>query len=252
MATTVTAFYEIPSKFHSSQYWDWIANFSQVVKERLVIFTSPDLVDRFNILFPNAVIIQKRFEDLHHSKYYNDYEKSLDMDYQKGHSIELYIIWAEKVKFIMEAIKENPFNTEKFVWCDIGIFRQRQFFHLFKDFPKPSNIPDDKMTFLKLENFTMDNLIPDSYGIIGQNYMRNDVRIGGGIQGGNANAWKIYNDKWDAMLQRYFKAGRFAGQDQCIIGSIYLENTDLFNIVTPRSYGDGSDLWFYLLYHFSL
>lgn len=256
LATVVTAFYEIPSKFHSEQYWIWIKNFISVVEGPIVLFTSSDLVVRFKELIPESrrdriVIIVKEFKDLHHNKFRNEYQKSLDLDYQKGHSIDLYIIWAEKVKFVMKAIEINPFNTDRFVWCDIGIFRQTHLFNLFKGFPQSEYIPFGGMTFLMLGEFTESDKKPDRFGIKGQNYFENAVRLGGGVQAGTVMSWKVYNEKWDDLLCRYFTVGKFAGQDQCIIGSIYLENPDLFNIVKPKSYGVNSDPWFYMLYYLS-
>jgi hypothetical protein len=50
------------------------------------------------------------------------------------------------------------------------------------------------------------------------------------------------------MLQRYFIAKRFAGQNQCIMGSIYLENPELFNLIrVDKDYH--ASKWEYLLYY---
>lgn len=241
MATVVTAFYEIPSKFPKEKYWKWFDNFAEIPCN-LVIFTSPNLVSKFSELrkkYENkTVIIPLEYDKLYHYQFYNLYKKHYDMDYYKAHSPELYIIWAEKVKFVTQAIAWNPFSTDKFVWCDSGAFRNPG----QGSFPNPDKIVSGKMNFLLLENFTdqdRKSIIP------GQTY--GTVRIGGGIQGGDKDTWLKYEKLWDEMLAKYFKANRFAGQDQCIIGSVYLENPELFHLINAST--EGGDMWFHLLWY---
>lgn len=249
--TVVSAFYEIPSKFPSSQYWKWIQNFCEIPFD-LVLFTSPNLVEKFKVLRKdrkNTKIIALDFKKLEHYKFYNIYQKHHEIDYYKKiHSPELYILWAEKLKFVMRAIEKNYFDTDVYIWCDIGIFRETQFLETFKTFPKYESIVKDKMNFLMLQPFSQQNLVKDKFGLVGQRY--GEIRLGGGIHGGGVDAWKEYEKLWDSTLQRYFQAGRFAGQDQCVMGTIFLENSHLFNIITPKDYG--GDPWFYLLYHWSI
>src|SRR5581483_1256541 len=140
--TVVTAYYEIPSKFTPEYYWSWISNFLCNIPCNLIVFTSSNLVSRIAKLrskFQNTVIASKEFNQLYHSMYIDTYEEHKKKDYQIRHTPELYIIWAEKVKFIMEAINLNPFKSDIFIWCDIGIFRETQFLSRFKSFPSLSD-----------------------------------------------------------------------------------------------------------------
>jgi hypothetical protein len=241
MTTVVTAFYEIKSKFTPEKYWNWIRFFMQIPCN-LVLFTSPDLVDRFKSMREDIHIIPLEFEKLYHYKYYEKYLEHTKLDYNKSHTPELYIIWAEKTKFVQKTIELNPYNSQKFVWCDIGVVRQPQFLHVFKNFPKTDKIVEDKMNFLLLQPFTE---LEKQEGYF--NYGK--VRIGGGIHAGGIDIWKKYDKLWDEMLEHYFEDNRFAGQDQLIIGSIYLKNPDMFHLIIPKSYG--GDPWFYLLYYWS-
>jgi len=241
MTTIVTAFYEMSSKFSSDKYWKWFMNFAQVPCN-LVVFTSLNLVNKvLSIRSSNIHVIPVEFKDLYHYRFIEKYREHYKKDYYKNHSPELYIIWAEKVKFVIKTILLNPFNTEKFVWCDFGAFRTSQ---KHNGFANASKIVDNKMNFLLLEHFTAQDKII-SNGIMGQPY--GTVRLGGGIQGADKNTWLIYEKLWDEMLQRYFNTGRFAGQDQCIIGSIYLEHPELFELIKAKT--DYGDEWFYLLWY---
>lgn len=249
--TVVTSYYEIRSKFSNKQYWKWIENFC-IIPCHLVIFTSADLVEKFKILRSDFIgkttVISLKFEDLYHYQYIEKYREYYNRDYNKSHSPDLYVIWAEKVKFIMRAIQLNPFKSSKFVWCDIGCVREEKFINTLTYFPVAEKITGNKMNFLLLKKFTEQEYKNAESGILGQQY--GQIRFGGGIQGADIETWEKYNNLWDLMLQKYFKADRFAGQDQCIIGSIYLENPDLFYAITvSKDYIDNE--WFYLLHYWS-
>jgi hypothetical protein len=250
MATVVTAYYEIKSKFPSSRYWEWIKNFC-TIPFNVVIFTSPDLVEKFKQMrmqLPRqTVIVPLALEQFHHYQFIEQYRKHYAMDSNKSHSPELYMIWAEKVKFVMQAIHINPFKTDKFIWCDIGVVRQTQFLANYRTFPRADKM-SDKMNFLLLEKFTKQDRIGKN-GIPGQTY--GTIRLGGGIHGGDIKSWEKYDKLWDSTLQRYFSVGLFAGQDQCIMGTIYLEHPELFNIIIPSRKQQDGDPWFYLLLHFA-
>lgn len=255
MATVVTAFYEIPSKFPKQTYWQWFSNFANVPC-KMVIFTSPELADkikryRFNHK-EKTVIIPIPFSQLYHYSFLENYKREYEKDYNKSHSPELYIIWAEKVKFIMRAIELNPFHTDKFVWCDFGAFRSTPEEREYENFPNAEKIVNNKMNMLLLQDFLFTDLITDKDNLIGQKY--GAVRIGGGILGGDKEAWTKYDRLWDFWLKKYFKSGRFAGQDQCIIGSIYLMNQDFFHLIRPvleKGSKKKFDPWFYLLQYWN-
>jgi len=250
--TVVTAYYEINSKFPTSQYWKWINNFCSY-PFNLVIFTSPNLVEKFTTLRSvnaHTQIIPLEFNELFHYKYLDKYTQHYSADYNKSHSPDLYIIWAEKIKFVMRAIELNPFKTDKFVWCDIGVFRQEKLFQRYsvERFPQYNKIVNGKINLLLLQDFQpRDYWEAHSGNIRGQRY--GDVRFGGGIQGADVDTWRKYEVLWDNMLRKYFENKRFAGQDQCIIGSIYLDNPDLFHTIRPSFKSEDGDPWFYLLLH---
>jgi len=250
MATVVTAFYEIKSKFTPQKYWNWISDFCKI-ECNLVIYTSPNLVDRLKEMrkefLDKTIIVPLSFQKLYHYKFIEEYKKHHVIDHHKNiHSPELYIIWAEKIKFVMRTIQINPFKSEKFVWCDIGVIREPQFLPVFKNFPKEDKIVNNKMNFLLLNEFSEQDK-KEINGIKGPVY--GSIRMGGGIHSGNILAWNRYNTLWDSSLQRYFKNNRFAGQDQMIMATIAIENPELFELIRPKDYG--GDPWFYLLYYWS-
>jgi hypothetical protein len=263
--TVVTAYYEMKSKFTTEKYWGWIRNFCKI-PFNVVIFTSTDLIGKMKDIRAshghgdkNTRIVPLEFSDLeHYKKYKNLYTLHHNLDNLKRiHSPELYIVWAEKVKFIMKAIELNHFNSNKYVWCDIGAFRLEKFMNdgTYLTFPRYDKIVDGKINWLLLQDFTESD-IKFRNNLIGQEY--GAVRLGGGIQGGDVESWKKYEKLWDDALSRYFQNYRFAGQDQCIMGTIFLEEmaktggqSQLFHIVRPPPENVCIDPWFYLLQHWS-
>ena len=137
--TVVTAYYEIKSKFTPEKYWQWINNFCNNPFS-VVIFTSENLVERFNTFrrkySDKTKIVSIPFEELYHYKFKNIYEEHRKKDTESKHTSDLYIIWAEKIKFVMRAIELNPFNSNNFIWCDIGAFRLENLLIRYKTFPR--------------------------------------------------------------------------------------------------------------------
>ena len=42
-----------------------------------------------------------------------------------GHNRDLYTVWSEKTNFLKIAAEENQFNSEYFLWLDIGAVRHQ-------------------------------------------------------------------------------------------------------------------------------
>jgi hypothetical protein len=59
------------------------------------------------------------------------WEHQLDMDPEKRRhaSYQLFWIWLSKTWFVQQAVQRNYFNTDFFVWTDIGCFRHKVPFH---------------------------------------------------------------------------------------------------------------------------
>lgn len=72
-------------------------------------------------------------------------------------SIELTLIWNEKIFLIQKAIELNPFKSEYFMWMDAGIcsFRNKMPPNIqFPNINKLNNLPKDKFIYSSSHNFT--------------------------------------------------------------------------------------------------
>ena len=131
-STIVTAFFPLRSKHKLEDYRKWYANFLSL-QDTMVIFTTPEMVDVFKGLRTNAknrtffVPIQlneTRVAQIYDLKFW---EHQFDMDTEKRihKSYQLFQVWLSKSYFVVEAIKINPFQSQVFVWSDIGCFRSQ-------------------------------------------------------------------------------------------------------------------------------
>lgn len=82
-------------------------------------------------------------------------------------SIELNLIWNEKIFLIQKAIDLNPFNTEYFMWMDAGMcsFRHRTPPPIpFPNLNKLNKLPKDKLIYSSTQYFTYnDKFIKGKY-----------------------------------------------------------------------------------------
>ncbi len=245
--TLVTCYYKIPSKQSHEKYNEYITNFFENLNPdvNLVIFTSSDLIAYFHNFIKNKdniKIIVREFNDLFiKNKYNNIWEKQYEMDLLKycKRSYQCYIIWNSKVEFVLEVIKLNLFDTDKFIWIDIGCVRNKNCFEYFKNFGNYNKISNDKIDIVLLDGFKDHN----------QKFFVNEVHFSGAIFAGTKNTFIKYHELYYKKFDEYLDNNQFIGCDQQIISSVYLENTCFFNPILPLC--SNIDVWFYMIMYLS-
>ena len=143
----------------------------------------------------------------------------------------------------MKTVAElNPFDTEYFLWTDIGCFREKntQFIH----WPNTSKIPKDKMLLLSVFPFTKEEYdngetlesIPD--------FQYSEGRICAAIFGGTANSILDWHEKYYRMMDYFLSIDRFIGKDQNIMNSLVIHHKDIVQVV--KTDPNARNIWFYL------
>jgi hypothetical protein len=212
----------------------------------IVLFTSAEMVDILKTMRGDRPLycIVRPFEQIDSWILYQDEWKAqhaLDPE-ASIHSPELYAIWAAKPFFVNEAITVNPFQAEKFFWCDIGVFREGEpDIQILQNFPLASRLPTDRILLNSVLPLNDDDVVTRPDGIYGD-FLRRD-RIVGGLWGGDKHGCKRWLAAYESMLIRYFTAGRFAGKDQSVMLSALLENPTLATVVRCNTAGNP---WFHL------
>lgn len=247
-STIVTAYFKLPiSKASHEKYVEWMGNMLKI-DNPMVIFCDAQSKPTIESLRPQSaktVIIETTFKDFYTFKYSQAFIEHFKIDREShiGHNMFLYMIWSEKSHFLKRAIEMNPFNTEFFLWVDIGCFRvpNTQFLN-WPNNQKVAALDKSKILMLSVNPFTEEELECNSLSKLPSFQRLN--RIGGTIFGGYRDALLKWHDKYYEMLEYFISIDRFIGKDQSIMNSVYLLNRDLIQLVNwqPRC----RDPWFYL------
>lgn len=130
--TIVTAFFETRSKHSTEEFVAWMPTMLSL-RDAMVIFTSPDRVAQMKQFRSHAlnrtVIVSMNLSNLPLAVHYNTtfWQNQLDMDPEKRlhKSYQLFWIWLSKPWFVKEAIRHNKFQSDVFLWSDIGTFMDK-------------------------------------------------------------------------------------------------------------------------------
>jgi len=146
--TCVSSFFPVYNKHHSLEcYPNWFKN-TLNINCPYVFFTDKntvELIKNFRKNLPTYYIICE-IQDFNTYKY----KDRMITDYFNCPSVELNLIWNEKIFMIQKASEINPFNSEWFKWIDAGICCYRDEPPPNKIFPnnyKLNTLPKDKFIF---------------------------------------------------------------------------------------------------------
>jgi hypothetical protein len=149
--TCVSGYWKIKNK-HGNSFNDWFNN-TLKINCPYVFFGDKEsiaLIKKYRKDFP-TYYIELNIEDFKTYKYKDN------MITNKTHcpSIELNLIWNEKIFLIQHALKINPFSSDFFMWIDAGICVYRNNIPPSIPFPnidKLNKLPEDKFIYSSTHN----------------------------------------------------------------------------------------------------
>jgi hypothetical protein len=236
-STIVTCYYKFKSKHSFQDYVFWINNFLKKINNNVVLFTDKKTEELLRCLIENKENIKvliREIEELPLAKKYNSsfWEKQEEMDESEKHANrtkECFIIWNSKINFVKEAIELNPFNSDKFIWNDIGSLRDKRDVN---NYPSYNKISKDKIDIILLNDFPR--------GFLGkEKFFRDNIYFSGSIFGGGKEIFLKFHDLYYKFFNAYVEKGLFIGCDQQIISSVYLKNPEVFNLIKSND-------WFFI------
>ncbi|OQV14469.1 hypothetical protein BV898_11311 [Hypsibius exemplaris] len=245
--TVVTAYYKIPSKHKSTEYDEWIGNFLPTIPCHLYVFTDEASVARVTDLrgpFMNRTkIIVIPFSELIEAKRMKMYQEQHRMDHENGYQTpQVYVVWNEKVHFLMKSIQDNVFDSDFFLWTDSGCFRDAERTKLVTTFPDTKTtlqlLGTKKVFFLEMGAFMAEDRKLGANGLPLKDF-RYDVRLAATIFGGHVSALRMYDKRYYETMELMRKEGRFIGKEQNIMSSVAVMYPELVKLVKPRPYLDG-------------
>ncbi|OQV14879.1 hypothetical protein BV898_10911 [Hypsibius exemplaris] len=256
--TVVTAYYRIPSKQKGAVYLKWMSNFLEVIPCHLYVFTearSEAKVKSRRASFSGTTkIVVREFSELEEVKRLEMWNKQKSLDHETFHTPELYALWNQKLHFLMEAIKENPFDSDYFLWTDIGSFRDKEQAEQLTSYPDTNTtatlLGTDKVFFLQMGDFLEEHRKIRWNGLPEKDF-QHGTGLAGTVLGGHANAIREYNQRYYETMKLMHDNGLFIGKDQNIMSTVAVLYPDLVKLVKPKYYLGGANLWFYSHYYFS-
>jgi hypothetical protein len=248
--TIVTCYYKIKSKHSPEKYDQWIANFLSTVQTNTVLFTSHDLqntlYDKCSEILKTCIkIIPLSLDDLPLAQKYRtlwDRQYEIDRQKQNGRTKECYILWNSKLWFLMQAIQENPFQSNKFVWTDIGCLRDlnSEIHTKLQKYPLYDNISETQLDIVLLRPFQEH-----------KQFFQDEIHFSGAIFGGHTGAIKKVHDMFYERFDMFIQEGLFVGCDQQTMASVYMTNPKMFHPIKPPQ-DTWIDPWFYLWQFYSV
>lgn len=228
-ATFVTCFYEFKSKHSVDEYRKWMKDTLVAIRSPIIVFTEskwePYILECRKGL-PTHVIIRPLSMLHSYATFQRHGEQQRQLDPERDiHNLNLYVVWNEKMKFMQEAYSMDLYQTQWYVWCDIGYFRSPE--SNMRSWPTSSKLcllPKDKITMAEPYK-------PTSV-----------IHVAAGMFLMHRSHLNLLCDRYYAKMSEMISNGEFAGVDQCVFKGMYPESLHLIRSVTD-------DPWFELKYH---
>jgi hypothetical protein len=252
--TVVTGYFRMASKHSTDEYDKWMSNML-AMQDCMVIFASPSMVPKITELRRGKEhrtrIIPTELDTVPAATDYSldFWQMQLNMDPEKAlhKSHELFWVWLSKAHFVAEAIKINPFESDLFVWCDIGSFREddygfkgaqvnwvmhpevvpaskilvmahtapRKFYEPFYESRKPLDVPPNRAP----GGVAADMLVTP--------WLQKDVTdtyVAGSHLAGHKKTWLEFEPHFEQTVSDYAARGLFVGEDQPVIQAACLNS----------------------------
>ena len=244
--TVVTAYYDIPSKFSNDTYFEWIELLLRTLNCNIVFFVENEtFMKKFQSFcsWPSRVVFKiVRKDDWSMLKrsgiaFWDDQLRMDPREVSLHKSFMLGAVWAEKMHFVRRAIEDNPFGSEKFLWCDAGIMRTS------KDANRAFLFACNEQV-ISANDFHLLQVGNDAGPVTSKWWIPStptDVRFGGGIFGAHRDVWLNIIPKYEAVLDEMAADGVCVFKDQTVWANLVLREPQRFSItVAPGK-------WFHLL-----
>ena len=156
--TCVSGYWKVKNK-HDNKFEDWFKN-TLKINCPYIFFgdeESIELVKKYRGNLP-TYYVKLNIEDFITYKYKN----KMVIDSRHCPSIELNLIWNEKIFMIQRSLKINPFSSNYFCWVDAGINVYREIkppSTYFPNLDKLNKLPKDKFIYCSSIELTLIDLI---------------------------------------------------------------------------------------------
>lgn len=218
MTTTCVSAYWVVKNKHDNKYNQWFKN-TLLVNCPYVFFSDKEginFIKQFRKDLPTHYI-ELEIKDFECYKYKDKF---------KTHpvhcpSVELNLIWHEKIFLVKRALELNPFNSEWFHWIDAGHCIYRNIMPpstIFPNLEKINKLPKDKFIYSSSQPYYQDLVSKMNYyhHIAGTSHIM------------HKNIILFFTKKYEEYLEKYLDDTNVVYNDQVILTHMYKDNKDLF------------------------
>jgi hypothetical protein len=229
--TIVTAYFRVPSKFKPGKYDGWMRNMLSL-QDAMVIFTHADLVHQIEALRSHAknrtIIIPIELEDLPIGTLFSQdfWQDQLDRDPEKKihRSYQLFWIWLSKSWCTMEAIRLNVFQSDLFVWSDIGCFREAKYNNKTM-VQHREQVPPHEMIQMAHHK---PNPPPGLQKLFNDKYKHKPNFYHSGSQfAAYKDTWKIFHEYFLDTIDQFLEHNMIIVEDQAVLQSVCLSHPEI-------------------------
>ena len=229
--TLVSAYYQIKSRHSNIEYLSWIKNIL-LLNKPLVFFTNKKFMPIVKKLRPiklhyKTIFVELEMKDFYSYKHFNkEFNKSFYIDIESSyHSIQLYMVWAEKNMFLKKAILNNTFHSKCFYWIDAGYFREKKVKMKKKyinNWPSTKKCFEDKRLLMgQVKNFScLEKKKIINFDIASLKKLETVNNVAAGLFGGQADNILKFIDYYYKAINQYSKKNLFIGKEQNIFNQI--------------------------------
>ena len=221
--TCVSGYWKICNK-HGNEYEKWFEN-TLKINCPYIFFCDKETVkfiQKYRINLP-TYYIELNIEDFISYKF----KDQMITDPIHCPSIELNLIWNEKIFMIQHALKVNPFNSEYFCWIDAGICVYRDLTcptTIFPDINKLNKLPKDKIIYSSSNDYDETKFVKCNYH---------------SFQHVSGTSYILHKNIIDKVVKLYSEYLKLIDKDdiwtdQVILTTMYKNNKELF-----YKYSDG-------------
>jgi hypothetical protein len=213
--TCVSCYFPVNNK-HGNKYKEWFKN-TLSINCPYVFFTNKnniELIQHFRQKLPTYYVVCE-INDFYTFRY----KHRMITDTTHCPSVELNLIWNEKIFMIQKAYQLNPFNSEWFKWIDSGICIYRDIKPPNREFPnktKLNALPKDKFIYCSSNQYQHTEVSNTNYyHHVSGNFLMNKNIID--------NFTSIYAYYLDKLVDK-----KNIWTEQFILTHIYKNNPSLF------------------------
>jgi Bacterial protein of unknown function (HtrL_YibB) len=224
--TVVTGYFRVLSKYEAGKYDKWMSNMLSL-QDAMVIFTHAELVDQIREMRKHAldrtVVIPLALDDLPIGTLYptSFWEDQLERDPEKNihRSFQLFWIWLSKSWCVTQAIRLNPFQSDLFVWSDIGCFRNKKYNYKTMILHR-ENVPPTEIIQMAhhTPNPPMEELFNDKYKHKANFYHS------GSQMAGYKDSWIRFHELFLDTIDRFLEKKMIILEDQAVLQSTCLSH----------------------------